>query len=593
MARADVVAINPPPPPMPAQPASGLDAVGIAAAATNIVGMRLMEQRRLDHIKRYMDGDHAPPYTPKGASSEYRWLVRRAKDNFLPLIVSVISQNLHVDGFVASANVDDPEFKWERSDEWLNFEANRMISLQHGVHRACATYGAAYVQVLPGSMQVRDASAEADVTDKSVPVVTPFSPRDMMCLYEDPVIDEWPMFSVQERIVGDVREPGKSRRVVVVMDEVNRYTLVGGAGRLGPVRLQWPDPDDPILKGEPAIQAHDMGVCPVVRFAYEINLDQDGGPVGEIERLIYLQDQINFHTFNMMLAAQFSAFRQRYVSGMTPKDERGRTKRPFDPGVDRLWVAEDKDTKFGEFSQTDLAPYIEAREAAIRHMSTLAQVPPYHMLGALVNLSADALSAARDGLDRKTDEKKATLTDSWRNVFRLMSAAVNDAEGFADMNGMILWRDTSSRSFGATIDGLVKVSQGLGVPAEELWKRIPGASAAELAAWRNIAEQNGVLEELNRILQKQDTGGAMDSNPTPSQPFQAGVPANGLAAPAPAAPGSPAPDTGASGEPPSPSPVATASGNKTVEVPAHTRTMPDTPPAKKPPKRPGKPTGSG
>src|SRR4029077_1944204 len=107
-----------------------------------------------------------------------------------------------------------------------------------------------------------------------------------------------------------------------------------------------------------------------------------------------IQDQINFDTFNAMMAEQYAAFRQRWITGMAPVDEDGREATPFRPGVDRVWSAEDPETKFGEFGETNLTPYIDVRESAIRHMSTITQVPPYHLLGQIANMSAEALAAA-------------------------------------------------------------------------------------------------------------------------------------------------------------------------------------------------------
>ena len=124
----------------------------------------------------------------------------------------------------------------------------------------------------------------------------------------------------------------------------------------------------------------------MVRFLHDVDLDGEMDVSGEVEPLIPLQDQINTTTFNLLMAQQYAAFRQRWVTGMVPDDEDGRPREPFRAGVDRLWVAEDTDTKFGEFSETSLAPILESREASIRHMSTVAQVPPYHLLGAVANL---------------------------------------------------------------------------------------------------------------------------------------------------------------------------------------------------------------
>jgi hypothetical protein len=308
--------------------------------------------------------------------------------------------------------------------------------------------------------------------------------------------------------------------------------------------------------------------------------------------LISLQDQLNFHTFNEMLAEQFAAFKQRWVSGMVPVDETGRESRPFKPGVDRLWASEDADTKFGEFSETDISQIINAREATIRHMATISQVPPYSLLGSLVNLSADAMAAARDGLDRKVDEIKAVATDPWRNVFRLCSKASGDTEGWMDLHGQVMWRDTSARSFAATIDGLGKAAQMLGVPAHELWRRIPGVSAEDVAMWQKSAASASAMEAIDKVVEMALTGGAMAGGaPTPDQPNQIGsaMGPNGLGTEVPAPPpggsvgGPPQPPgnagvpMGAPGNETPAKPAADPSNNGSVHVPAHTRAAPKEP----------------
>src|ERR1700749_3486478 len=110
----------------------GLQGDDVLQAANTIMGIRLGEQYRLEKIWKYMRGRHDPPYTPRGASTEYRWLTRRAKDNFLPLICSVISQNLHIDGFRPSSwspDDEDTELNIVDTDSaWAGWRANRMVS---------------------------------------------------------------------------------------------------------------------------------------------------------------------------------------------------------------------------------------------------------------------------------------------------------------------------------------------------------------------------------------------------------------------------------------------------------------------------------
>jgi hypothetical protein len=145
-------------------------------------------------------------------------------------------------------------------------------------------------------------------------------------------------------------------------------------------------------------------------------------------------------------------------------------------------------------------------------MSTISQVPPYHLLGQIANLSAEALAAARDGLDRKVGELQSILTDSWRNTYRLSAKAAGNMDGWNDLNGSVIWRDTSARAFSATIDGLTKVAQMLGVPVEELWKRIPGVTSDDVAAWllakQRADAQAQVQQALGQAGQAAAIGGA-------------------------------------------------------------------------------------
>lgn len=574
-------------------PTTGLSGNDVLDAANAMLQMKVQENVRLDRISKYMRGRHDPPYTPRGASTEYRWLTKRAKDNFLPLIVSVISQNLHVDGFRPSGSgPDDYDSEVDPTGDtgWSAWMANRMISKQHGINRAVVKYGAAYALVVPGRIAQTD-PATGNVQDKSMAVINAFSPRRMLALYADDVTDEWPMLAMTENVYNDPSAPGKARRIVTLYDDTNRYILVGNMGRQQ-TKLAWPSQDDPMMAGKSAVSLHGMGICPISRFTYEVDLDSDEDCIGEVDPLISLQDQVNFHTFNQLLAEQFAAYRQRYVTGMVPVDETGRGDKPFRPGVDRLWVGEDSDTRFGEFSETNLTPILDSREATIRHMSTLSQIPPYHLLGSLVNLSADALSAARDGMDNKIAELQSVLTDPYRNVFRLCSKAQGDNDGWEDLHGQVMWRDTSARSFAATIDGLGKAAQMLGVPAHELWRRIPGVTAEDVATWKAAAMNAEAMAKIDSTVQAALTAGAMTGPPTADQPYQLGTigkappapPAKpgaaspdpgaaqppGNAAVPPGAPGNAAPDAGKSGNPP-------ASSNGVVHVPAHTRAAPTTP----------------
>lgn len=506
---------------------------------------REAEQVRLRRIANYVRGRQDPPYIPRGVNAEYRWIAKKARRNFLPLVIDVISENLHVDGYKPSGTTSNELAQPQvPQPEWEAFRANRMVSRQHGVHRAVIKYGSAYTVVLPGQMT----SDEEQMSN--VPVIRPVSPRRMTAFYADDVDDEWPQFAIEVNIINvpnspfgqtnpgadntSASVPGKvsARMLVYVYDEANRYILTGPVvSDISMTKLQLAEPGDVLLQGQSVIASHGMGLCPVVRFLYEVDLDEEEDCVGEIEPIMPIQDQINFDTFNLMISTQFAAFRQRWVSGMSPVDEEGREQAPFRPGVDRVWASDDPATKFGDFGETALQPYSTVREDGIRHMSTISQVPPYHLLGQVANMSAEALAAARDGLDRKIEELQAGLTDPWRNVFRLAAMASGDKNGWNDLFGTVVWRNTSARAFGATVDGLTKIAQMLQVPEEELWSRIPGVTSEDVASWQLAAQREKAQQLLAQILSQQLGGLTVAGQTAPPSPVPPGTPG------APGAPG--------------------------------------------------------
>ena len=231
--------------------------------AKTLLKLREQEQPRLQKISAYMRGEASSVYVPKGARQEYRWLIKRAKVNVLPLVVTVVAQALYVDGY-------RPAGSDENTQAWKSWQANRMDARQHGLHRTALKYGVGYTVVMPG---------------KPVPVISPKSPLRMTAFYRDPVDDEWPEYAVEETTLNTLK--GRIRSVLLYDDNF-RYRLEGEAKSGGKLRLVAPP------------EEHGLGVCPVVRYTNGDDLDGDDCIRGEVEPLIEMQDQLNATTFNQI-----------------------------------------------------------------------------------------------------------------------------------------------------------------------------------------------------------------------------------------------------------------------------------------------------
>lgn len=444
--------------------------------ALRLKGVHIAERPHLDAVRRYWKGRQAlPAVIPASAPREVRTMAEIARVNICSIVVDTLAQSTFVDGYRTKGESDD-------AGVWKVWQANRMDARQTGIHRAAFAYGAAYAVVLPGD---------------PVPVIRGASPRNMTVVYgEDP---DWPMWAL-ERLGRGLWRLYDDEAVYYLGEETNGFS------------------DDLTFL---EVREHRMGVTPVVRYLDECDLDGDDDArpphtdsrnvmvAGQVAPLMALQDQIDLTTFGLLVAQWYSAFRQRWAIGWVADDEAEKLK----AGASQLWTFDkspegEDGMKLGEFSQTDLKGYIESREASLRHAATLSQTPVHELTGNLVQLSAEALAAAEAGRDRKVDERQTLLGESHEQtlwlVGRLTGIEVpDDAE--------VQWRDTSARAFAATVDGLGKLTQMLGIPPQELWERVPGATRQDIERWKAAAESGDSFSLLADMLERQ--GG---SEPVPA-----------------------------------------------------------------------------
>ncbi|WP_327073320.1 phage portal protein [Kitasatospora purpeofusca] len=420
---------------------------------------------RFDRIDRYIRGDHDGPYTPRTATDEYKLLAKRAVSNWLPLLVKTPAQALSVEGFRRAGITDGSQ-----PPEWQAWQTNRMGARQAQIHRAALTFGQAWVTVLP------------DPADPRRPVIRGVSPRRMIAFYADPASDSLPLWALQVDAV-----PASA-------DEAVKGWFIDGTGV---TELSIGGKEGTKVLG---FTAHSLGVCPVVRFAPDVDLE--GRVTGVIEGMIPIQDRINQSVFDLLVAETFGSFKVRTISGMAPEIVRdpetgepvydpatGKPKvLPIQADASRFLVAPDPDTKFAQLDETPLQGYIDAIEMSVRHLAAVAQVPAQHLIaGTVANMSAEGLGAAESAMFRAIAEFKNSFGDSWETVGSLCALTAGSPP---PERAHVVWGDAESRSLSQTVDALGKAVQMLGVPARALWPRIPGVTATDVDDWAQIQTED-------------------------------------------------------------------------------------------------------
>lgn len=442
--------------------------MALTTAAVESLAADMIEQHKrlnedngpIGRIERYLEGEHDLPYMPKNARAEYKHLAKRSITNWLPLISDTFAKGLFVDGYRPAKAVDNAK-------PWEYWQANGLDARQTIAHRGALEYGSSYVLVLPGT---------------NGPLIRPLEPTRTHALYLDHD-DEWPLYAMVK-----AGKDISGAHLYKIFDNEASYTIAVGK-----------DTDKPKLV---MVEAHNLGVTPFVRFRSQLSHDSHG----IIAPLINIQDRVNESVFSLMIALQYASFRQRWATGLAiPTDEQNKPIEPFKSAVDRLWVTDSPDAKFGDFDQTEVGGHLETYTSTVRSLAAIAQTPPHVLLGDLVNLSADALAAAEASTQRKIGEYETLFGESWEQVLRLAAAADGDAVNAADESAEVRWRDTEARSLAQTVDALGKMVQMLGVPAEAAWERIPGITDQDVQRWKTLRTQGDVFGALLGDIQRQNT----------------------------------------------------------------------------------------
>lgn len=424
-----------------------------------MAGPRAYEAERLDRIANAL-----LPWTPEEAKNRLsatghseepsigmKW---RSQTNFLPLVLDVFSQSMKVDNYLSSKTK-------ETAGPWKWWQRNKMVARQTGIIRAVLQYGAAFTTVLPSMSPVEGQPGA---------YIRAMSPRQMTCLYGEPmewepgvtpVDDDWPILALEM----------KDKAIRLYDDE---FVYFVGVQNVPQSALGW---QDPLFGGAGNFEyldkrPHNVGVCPVVRYRDRWLLDGEE-QYGIIEPLINIQARVDETTYEMSASQYFTAFAQRWVSGWRPQSEA----EGLMMAAGDVWYFSSKDVKVGQFTAGDVKGYIESKQSAIRDIASISQTPAQNLgVDALVNISEATLAGLEAGKDRKGAEIQAAVGESFEQLLRTCAHITGDKAASMDYDAQVKWLDTTARSFAQQVDGLVKLTSGLGLPDELAWEMVPGAT---------------------------------------------------------------------------------------------------------------------
>ena len=135
---------------------------------------------------------------------------------------------------------------------------------------------------------------------------------------------------------------------------------------------------------------------------------------GELDSIITLQDAVNKLFSDMMVAAEFGAFPQRYLIS-TAEVARLRSS----PGL--VWdipAADGKSqpTEIGQLPSANLDNYLRAMDKLSQSISVITRTPRHYFWGQTGPISGEALLAMESPLNKKIERYTNRFASAWRKV---------------------------------------------------------------------------------------------------------------------------------------------------------------------------------
>jgi hypothetical protein len=428
------------------------------------------EQRDRRSLLSYYDSTHPLPVNLPKFRQPYLDMLRLARTPWARLVVDTTAERITAQGFRIDTQAPDAAV-------WQMFQRSRMDHLQRQVHREALITGAGYVSVWPD-----EAGNPRMMPESSLQVAHETAAGDMDTVVA--AIKVWPD-SVQE----------VWRLDLFLADGIYRYWAPWSKyGQIVPKGDVWE-----IMDALP----NAAGAVPIVPFV--VRRDWNGYGRSELADLVPLINRFEVLTSDLLVASSYGAFKQRWATGLEiPVDpETGEEVEPFNAAVDRLWISESEQTRFGSMDATDLGPIVRTIDNVVAQISAVSRIPSsYFVQSELANPpSADSLEASEVNLISKIRERQDAFGAGWEQVVAYSLRILGDAR--ADIAKIeTIWKDPRSRSEAQVLDSATKMA-AVGIPQEAIWEYI-GFSPTEIERLRAMR----ATDLLARLATTGNFGGA-------------------------------------------------------------------------------------
>jgi len=453
------------------------------------------KQKTVRRREEYVHGVQDLPFAPAGINEEYEDLRQQAPANFLDIAMGAPVQRLRADSIKTNLGEEADTAIW--NGMW---QANKMDTRQSLPYLSMMMHGRGIVSCWPNKV------------DKTEPIVRPES-YELVHVEMDPDDPFTALYAVKVYEIEEANQLSTlilpstvtTKKTVGIVYDSNSMTRFEKGGLSG--TGSW----EVVLEG-----THPMRQVPFALYDY--NPDSKGVPWSALDPLMPQQDAINTIRFNTLLAMQFSAYRQRIVTGFDPRatDEQGNFLYKKNPdgtpavdangnaipilnspgrvGVDRLLAFPGGETKVFDLPESNLANYINVYDKFLTTFFSTAQIPPQYLLSQMANLSGDALAGAESTLASLVAELQLAAGEGNEDLSKMAWYAMGNTQKFASTSET-QWADAEARSFAQIVDAITKLIS-VDFPHRSAFEFIPGATKTKVDRWMDEMEDESFANKI-------------------------------------------------------------------------------------------------
>ncbi len=410
-----------------------------------------------DKAERYYKGDHDLAYATVKFQNAFGSLFKTFAMNLCPAICDAVRDKLVITefGVEKGGKVDAAQ------EAWKIWTANRMPLRAGEVHREALKTGDAYVIVWP------DAAGKVTIYPNRAATCTVFYDEEQpgRIAY---AAKHWKTPDKRFRL--NLYYPDRVERYISKSKANRDASTLQDANRTATdVQMVLPQGTEfvPFTDDGPEMVANPYGIVPVFHFAN--NADTGALGVTEMASAIPVQDAMNKSVLDMLVAMEFSAFRQRWITGIDVEydDATGLPKSPFVPGADRIWLSENPDAKFGDFEASDIKQFLEVKDGFRTDMACVTGTPLHYFMltGAAFPQSGISVEKLESRFLSKVRDRMQRFGQVWEDV---MAFALTIENKGTDVRLFAEWEDPAPIGESERLQNLI-LKQTLGVTEEQLW----------------------------------------------------------------------------------------------------------------------------